>query len=174
MFNPYTDDLYGIAQQNWIEVFHRNAYTSFSQINYLKEKAGVSWEDLLHSPRLLSTPVTRDVITQDTSPDNVLTWTRSGRCSSFAVAVVRRLEEYYPDNYDFKYYDLKGHRVARCAKSGILIDSSSTKGAIRLVEGEWFTFETVKPCWKWIDGMSKFEGTNGRMASFTSSFASFQ
>ncbi len=89
--------------------------------------------------------------------------------------MVRRLEEYWPDAYDFKYYDLKGHRVARCARSGILIDSSSSKGAIQLgVEGgEWFTFDEVWPRWKWLNDTSKFEATDGNIASLTFFFASF-
>jgi hypothetical protein len=62
-----------IAEQAWEEVFHRNAYTNFSPINYLKAKAGISWDDLLRDPRLLSTRVTKDAIAQDTSRDNVLT-----------------------------------------------------------------------------------------------------
>ncbi|KAL8941756.1 MAG: hypothetical protein Q9211_001685 [Gyalolechia sp. 1 TL-2023] len=162
------NDLYVIAQSVWKEIFHKNAYTNFPQIQYLKDTAGVPWCDLLQNPKLLSTLVTDDAILQDTSFRNVLTWARStGRCTSFAVAVVRYLEEYHPGAYDFKYYDLGGHRVARCARSGILIDSSSKEGAIRLVDGEWSTFENVGPRWKWKDGMSKFEGTDGKMASLT-------
>lgn len=174
---PLSDkDRYEEAQRVWEEIFHQYAYTNFVQIEYLKDKAGVSWDDFLQNPRILSTRVTKDAILQDLSYDNVKTWARSlGRCTSFAVAVVRRLEEILPGCYDFKYYDLKGHRVARCARSGILIDSSSSKGAIDLgsARGEWFTFEDEYPRWKWMDGMSKFEATDGRMASLTS-FASFR
>jgi hypothetical protein len=75
--------------------------------------------------------------------------------------VVHRLEEHYPNIYDFKYYNLSGHRVARCARSGVLIDSSSTRGAIVLLDGsDWVTFENALPRWKWSGGTSRFQGEN--------------
>jgi hypothetical protein len=167
-------DRFKVAQDAWADVFHRNAYTNFSQINYLKDKAGVSWDDLMKEPTILKARVTKEAIEADTSFANVLTWSRSGRCTSFAVAVVRRLEEYYPDIYDFKYYNLKGHRVARCASSGILIDSSSTRGAIVLPDGaDWVTFENALPSWKWSTGTSRFVGENGQKVSLVRSSASF-
>ncbi|KAL8880115.1 MAG: hypothetical protein Q9198_002412, partial [Flavoplaca austrocitrina] len=161
--------LYEFAQEMWKDVFENNAYTNFPQIQYLKDKAEVSWAKLLQDSKLLSKKVTKDVIEQDFSYENVLTWAKyTGRCTTFAVAVVRRLEEDYPGAYDFKYYDLGGHCVARCAKTGILIDSSSKKGAIRLKDGEWSTVETTiekaRPSWKWKHGTSKFEGTDGKRA----------
>jgi hypothetical protein len=156
------------AQRAWKDVFHHNAYTNFTQIDYLIKKANVAWDSLLSNPRLLGTCVTKDQVAADASYSFIQTWARSGRCTSFAVAVVRRLEEYHAAAYNFEFYDLGGHRVARCKNSGILIDSSSMHGAVQLNAGEWATFENdPRPSWKWVDGrgtsdgISKFEGADG-------------
>jgi hypothetical protein len=72
-----------VAQDAWADVFHRNAYTNFSQINYLKDKAGLKeWDDILRDPKLLKKAVTKQAIEADTSIKNVLTWATSGRCST--------------------------------------------------------------------------------------------
>lgn len=66
----------------------------------------------------------------------------TGRCTSFALTCVQNLECLTPttsdnENYwDFKFYDLGGHRIARCENTGVVIDSSSEEGAVVVNEGK--------------------------------------
>ncbi|KAK7428841.1 hypothetical protein QQZ08_004611 [Neonectria magnoliae] len=47
-----------------------------------------------------------------------------------------------------------GHRLSRCANTGIVIDSSSQNGAFVVPAGEgWTTFENAKLEYRWLDGV---------------------
>jgi hypothetical protein len=89
---------------------------------------------------------------------------KTGRCTSFAVKAVAVLMAQNTDMgnksiYDFATYDLHGHRVARCLKTEVVIDSSSTipGGAFVLPEGQWQKFEKTEASWKFSKSKSKFE-----------------
>lgn len=157
IWDPVPLQQYQDAQQVWRDVFQYMAYTNFSQIQYLVRKAGVSWDNVLRGPKLLSRRITREEIEADKSYPFTQTWAKAGRCTSFAVLVVRRLGEMYGSAYDFEYFDLGGHRVARCTMTGILIDSSSQMGAIPLIDGEWNTIEGDSKRWKWSIDKAQFE-----------------
>lgn len=86
-----------------------------------------------------------------------VTWaSRTGRCTSLAVKAVHNLGG---PAYDWCIYDLEGHRVARCRRTGIVIDSSSTVegGAFILPGGKWARFEGTNTSWKFKSSESKFE-----------------
>ncbi|KAM4066584.1 hypothetical protein HRG_000668 [Hirsutella rhossiliensis] len=138
-------------------------------MDYMLYKAkGASYEDLVKNPK-----VAKNISKQDIEKDDMNkapffdTWgSKTGRCTSFAVKITAELVKANPGVFDFKVYDLKGHRVARCIKTGVLIDSSSWVGAFILKEGEWKTFQdgatTAK--WKWVNNESKFK-TDGKEKS---------
>jgi hypothetical protein len=152
-----------VAQYWWIDVFHYGAYTNYHQVDYLVKRAVKAsddpWKEVLKKPKILSENITTDFLKNDTSATFKRTWGSAGRCTSFTIRVIRHLQEHHSPSFDFKIYDLEGHRIARCERTGILIDSSSVAGALVLENGEWRTLEDedeeVK--WKWIDGKSKFE-----------------
>jgi hypothetical protein len=156
------------AQKWWGATFNDTPYTNFFQIEYLVKTAGASWQDILIDPKILAKRVGKDAIANDKSPLFNHTWASAGRCTSFAVRVARQLQEHLEkpngEPFDFKFYDLKRHRVARCAKTGVLIDSSSSVGILVLKEGEWATIDGEQMKWKWIAGKSKFE-RGGTMVS---------
>lgn len=61
----------------------------------------------------------------------------------------------------FRFYDVGKHRVARCEKTGVLIDSSSEVGAAVLGENEeWTSIHGLNGCWKYFDGISAYERTS--------------
>lgn len=97
------------------------------------------------------------------------TWNlKTGRCTSFALGVVDWLERMAPPDvpgyWDFQFYDLNGHRVARCKRTGLLVDSSSRNGALVLKEDEeWLTFDGSDQSWKWSKGESKFQSGNKKL-----------
>ncbi|GAB1311006.1 hypothetical protein MFIFM68171_01216 [Madurella fahalii] len=134
-------------------------------IDYLVSKSNLSWDAALRNPWSLKDAPLGDIIKEDKSLSFTRTWWTSGRCTSFTLRVVRQLQEYDAASFDFKFYDLNGHRVARCAKTGILIDSSSAVEVLVLKDGEeWLTLdeEGGQPAGKWVNGKSKFERDNNR------------
>lgn len=114
------------ADKAWKSTFINGPYTGFVKLDYLRAKAGVKWTTLLKDgPKKSLKPVTQAVVVADKTPAMTNTWAgRTGRCTSFAVNVTYTLERKFPGVYDFQIYDLGRHRVARCQKTGILIDSS--------------------------------------------------
>ena len=85
---------------------------------------------------------------------------RPGRCTSFAIQTVKDFVTpgYHRGTYNFHFYELGFHRVARCKNTGIMIDSSSSQGAFILREGGWDTFTGIAK-WRWNPRRSRFEKT---------------
>ncbi|KAL7628311.1 hypothetical protein AAE478_002511 [Parahypoxylon ruwenzoriense] len=152
------------ADQVWRDTFTNGPYTSLKMVEYLLRRARCEnpYDMLIADPRLLRTISVQDIEADDMNGGLYSTWaSRTGRCTSFAVKVSTLLQNRYPNVFQFSIYDLKGHRVARCRKTGVLIDSSSKHGAFILKEGEWKSFEDSDACWKWFSGKSKFETSKG-------------
>ncbi len=86
----------------------------------------------------------------------------TGRCTGFAVRVSTLLQEQESAPFDFKYYDVGRHRVARCENTTVLIDSSSGVGAIQLPDNtDWLKFDGVVGRWKFHHGVSSYERNGG-------------
>ncbi|KAI1213335.1 uncharacterized protein F4807DRAFT_261079 [Annulohypoxylon truncatum] len=87
------------------------------------------------------------------------TWSSAtGRCTSFALKAAALLDARFPDLFRFQYYDIGRHRVARCANTGVLIDSSSVAGAVILKERqEWISIHGLTGRWKYADGVLIYE-----------------
>lgn len=64
--------------------------------------------------------------------------TGTGRCTSFAIETAKELTNAHPENFDFKFYRLGNHHLARCDNTGIVMDSSSETRAFVLGPGEEF------------------------------------
>ncbi|KAE8326298.1 hypothetical protein BDV39DRAFT_206191 [Aspergillus sergii] len=164
------DNLRRKAQECWEEAFKDGPYSNFLQGEYLVNKSGESWGSILKDKNLLKKKIKIEDLTKDQSTSFIRTWWAAGRCTSFATRIVRQLQEYSSASFDFKFYDLNGHRVARCMKTGILIDSSSATGVLVLNDGDdWTTIagDTRNRQWKWRAGMSKFDGGQGLVCSLS-------
>lgn len=159
-------DVRDAAHVVWCQVFEGGPYTSLKMLQYLLRKARVSAQEFVNDPKLLTTVRSQDIAHDDLYNSSLYeSWaSKTGRCTSFAIKVCALLQQQYPDVFKFQIYDLKGHRVARCVNTGILIDSSSMAGALRLDEGEWLSTEGSDARWKWLKGKSKFE-RGGRLVS---------
>jgi hypothetical protein len=75
----------------------------------------------------------------------------TGRCTSFAIQTAARLKGQHQDVFDFNFYKLGHHHLARCKKTQTVIDSSSKKGAFVLQPGEESTVISEDQNWhnKW-------------------------
>ncbi|KAI3390302.1 hypothetical protein diail_10371 [Diaporthe ilicicola] len=158
-----------LADAHWKAVFDEGPYTGVIMLDYLRVQAGVrDWADVLRGGftnkkgllALAPAVARRAAIMRD--PGLARIWAeQTGRCTSFAVKIITALEKAAPKTYSFNIYDIGNHRVARCDKTGILIDSSAKNGAFQLPEGEWVRIEGSDASWKWIKGKSKFERAAG-------------
>lgn len=153
-------DHVGNAQRQWKRFFRKDAYTNFTEVEYLRDLAEVSWEELLEDPKLLAKELHDEHIRRDMSTGKTETWRRPGRCTSFALVVVDALEQNFPEMYKFKYFDVGDHRLARCARSGVIIDSSSRVGVIVSRDNQWSQQDTVGQSWGKISGVSKLNRGN--------------
>ncbi len=151
------------AQAGWQLVFGGGPYTGLKMLEYLIRKGDKTPKSFLQKPKtelltVMANPANHSIT--DMEP----TWKgRTGRCTSLAVKVVDSLAANEAQGdlvYDWCIYDLGRHRIARCLKTGVVIDSSSTivGGAFLLREGQWQRFDKTDASWKFKSGSkSKFE-----------------
>jgi hypothetical protein len=150
------------AQRSWQAVFAGGPYTGLKMLEYLIVKGGKTPKGFLQNPKTELSTVMQE-IRNHTIAEMEPTWKgKTGRCTSLAVKVVDGLAGTKVGNnlvYNWCIYDLTRHRIARCLKTGIVIDSSSTivGGAFVLPEGQWQRFDKTDASWKFKSSESKFE-----------------
>jgi hypothetical protein len=94
----------------------------------------ISYGAFVQNPKLLKNVTRKGIFSDDMNGNLFATWgSNTGRCTPFAIKAVNLIEKKYPGQFKFDLYDLNGHRIARCHKMGILIDSSSRHGAFEFV-----------------------------------------
>ncbi|KAF9774740.1 hypothetical protein IL306_007233 [Fusarium sp. DS 682] len=54
----------------------------------------------------------------------------SGDCTVLAIRATRDLDRDHPGRFDFQMFNVEGHRIARCTKTHVIIDSNSKKGSV--------------------------------------------
>ncbi|KXX75410.1 hypothetical protein MMYC01_209496 [Madurella mycetomatis] len=130
--NPPHIDTLAVSKEQWNRAFIEGPHTSFGMVKALMDALKLTYPQLLEKPEALlaafrdSEPLIRNIEDQPW----VNTWAKkTGRCTSFAVKVARALEKAHPSAFEFVYFDLGRHRVARCVKTNILINSDSDSGA---------------------------------------------
>lgn len=151
------------ADEIWGDVFCEGPYTSVPMLDFLRRRYNLRHVDIMENKNCLRSLAETDSFRRDSTEDQLLgLWaSRTGRCTSFAVKVVTILQRKFPGTFDFRFYDLEGrHRLARCSRTGILIDSGSLNGAFVLEEGDLTSFEDDGQSWRWCKGESTFKGVN--------------
>jgi hypothetical protein len=130
----------------WDVCFNETPYTTFCMIDYLLKKTQIDYKSYLVQPRILKGKV-ESILGSGNDLENLIAL--PGRCTSFALNVVRRLEMLTGNrkDYDFQYYDFGHHRAAWCKQTKRLIDSSSVFGAPHLHEGNWLSADCQRQ-WK--------------------------
>lgn len=150
------------AQECWEDAFISGPYSNLLQAEYLVNRSGQQWSGVLANLKIIEDKKEqrKSELLKDESTSFIRTWWAAGRCTSFAIRIVTILQQYSSPSFDFKFYDLGHHRVARCAKTGILIDSSSAVGILVLNDGDdWTVLEDNNTTrrWKWRAGVSNFD-----------------
>ncbi|KAM7187465.1 hypothetical protein V8F33_011205 [Rhypophila sp. PSN 637] len=163
--DDYNEDGPNIAfshcRDQWIQAFNEGPHTSFKMFQKILEVLELGAQDVLHDPTRLLDFRARYVDEHQLYSRYYDTWAgRSGRCTSFAIKVARGLEQMYPgDRFQFEFFDLGKHRVARCQRYGFIIDSESRRGIEMLPEGVNWTTTTDdrRGRWKYYNNHSVFE-----------------
>lgn len=139
-----------LARDEWRDVYHNGSYTSLLMLDFWIRKREITYEDYLRNPegiideedmRQYTERVQEDheTIAQDGEFPRTKEWlcrlsdnefdgiieNGTGRCTSFAIQTVRALDRKYKDKFNFKYYRLGIHHLARCTETDVVIDSTS-------------------------------------------------
>ncbi|KAK0701722.1 hypothetical protein B0T26DRAFT_681840 [Lasiosphaeria miniovina] len=153
-----------LAQHEWKKIFDGGPYTGMLMLQYIIQATGKSIGDFLLDPKNSIKTITDSHISHFNFQQLAATWNvDAGRCTSFAVKAITELKSHKDATgapiFNFEIYDLTRHRVARCRKTGVVIDSSSSirNGAFVLAEGAWGRFPETNASWKFKSDESKFE-----------------
>ncbi|KAH7232771.1 hypothetical protein BKA59DRAFT_460237 [Fusarium tricinctum] len=152
-----------LSHAQWELAHVEIAYTNLNQIAYLLNKAGISPEIYTQHPVNASKQLTLNNLKQYIVSDNMGntgtvsaggSWeAHAGRCTAFCLKAAKRLET--QGGFDFRIYNLDKHRLARCERTAIVLDSSARSKAIEVPERDSFTIETTKIRklgWKFFGG----------------------
>jgi hypothetical protein len=133
---------YENACQSFQFLFNSTAFSNFEMVDYLLEKSNTSYDELWMKPTILGERVQEKHLRDDGSEEYDYLIKSPGRCTTFAISVAKMLEEeqsHHGDpesdgrlRFNFQYYDLGYHRLARCDNTGITIDSSARVGPVVL------------------------------------------
>lgn len=154
------------AKEVYRSVWDGGPYTSFDMIDYMIKKLQVdnparqgNKQDFLRHQNILES-VRRERMEHDQIDAGLKgLWNgRTGFCTSFAIKVVRTLESRHPGTFSFDYYDFGNHRIARCKKTKIVIDSSASHAFV-LEDGKPMTIK--KRTWYYDKSESKFKNSQG-------------
>lgn len=139
------------ADKVWKQVFGEDAFTSLTIAEFVLNNTATSLQDYVKAPKILKGKVNLEMISKW---DNLgILVDGPGRCASFAVKVCSRLEKQHANHYDFRYYNIGSHRIARCEKTRVVIDSSSDYGAFQLtLNGEPMWWQGCKHQWEFEAG----------------------
>lgn len=136
------------AHKVWIKFFGSEAFTSLPIADFVMSTTKTSYKDYLQNPFDLKKKI--DMKSLQTNPNLEVLYKGPGRCATFAVKVCKELEDKHAGKYDFKYFSLGNHRIARCAKTKVVIDSSSKQGAFVLKNDElWMWWRSHAQRWKY-------------------------
>ncbi|KAK3367663.1 hypothetical protein B0H63DRAFT_515470 [Podospora didyma] len=129
---PTHQELLNASNDEWMQALNEGPHTSFKMVEAMMAATQVSYEDFLSHPETLKARFRQNPVEpHDINPGGRYydTWhSKTGRCTSFAIKVVFNLNSHHPDSFQFGFYNLGSHRVARCENTNILIDSKSNNG----------------------------------------------
>jgi hypothetical protein len=156
--HAYVSDL-PIIFDEWLDEFNRcyneTPYTSFCMVEYLVDLAGLDYKTYLQNPIILLDHTAK--IRESISADLQKLINMPGRCTSFALQVVQRLEakQQTAQKPNFQFYDCGPHRAAWCSVSKKMIDSSSILGQVYMPRGLWTSPDGTRS-WKAEGDLSKY------------------
>ncbi len=159
------------ARNIYDDVWAAGPFTHFHMVRYLMEKYKTHvlgdrdnqlpegedicdkiMRDFLHNPGILNnTTIIQEMNKDELFDANGLSpvfTNNTGTCTAFAVRVVHLLNIAHPDFFNFIYYDMIGHRLARCKKTKMVIDSSEWHLGTLQNDGKTMKFREYTLVWE--------------------------
>ncbi|KAF4426162.1 hypothetical protein F53441_14139 [Fusarium austroafricanum] len=84
----------------------------------------------------------------ETNPTHGVDLSASGTCTVLALRASRDLEKKHPGVFDFRMYDVGGHKISRCLKTHIIIHSSSREGEVKVPPGKVWKYQQRSFKWR--------------------------
>ena len=123
------EDIWRQVKTKWFERFNAQPYSCFFILNHLVTVcAGMSYEELLKNPMSLQGKCTEASISNTEKLSELIHL--PGRCTTIVLQMADAFKKSL--DLDFKFHDMNLHRIARCSKTGILLDSLLACGPIVL------------------------------------------
>jgi hypothetical protein len=149
MLRTSLDSLDDLESHVYKIVWDNGPYTSFRMLDYLIHKSRIAIpESQLQRPATIKDFLSKPEILQGVSVDKMnkdsmnlggdlypLFAEETGLCTSFAIKVAHQLKSEAPGAYDFVFHDMGDHRIARCRRTQLVIDSSAGK-PLKLQNGQ--------------------------------------
>ena len=127
------EDTWRKVKTQWFKKFNAQPYSCFFLLDYLvKVCAGMTYEEFLKDPMSLQEKCTEASISNPEKLSGLIHL--PGRCTTIVLQMADDLET-SPD-LSFRFHDMKHHRLARCSKTGILLDTLLACGPIVLEHGK--------------------------------------
>ncbi|KAH8878583.1 hypothetical protein GQ53DRAFT_756599 [Thozetella sp. PMI_491] len=164
------DNALRFAKQEWQNTYHNGSYTTLLMLDFLIKRRGITYSDYLRNRDLILDK--KDLIAYkarirrlaaeedkravdgefahthkwlgqfpDKDFDSIID-NGTGRCTSFAIQISRALEQKHKNTYDFRFYRLGIHHLARCSRTEIVIDSTTPPFRLRPYETFRISAET--------------------------------
>jgi hypothetical protein len=73
----------------------------------------------------------------------------SGSCTVLAIRAATALDRQNRGVYNFRMYDVGGHKICRCLKTYTIIDSSSRDGAVIKAPGDEWSYKHKTFVWQY-------------------------
>lgn len=141
------------------------AYSSVQMVDYVAQLNKIDIQDVFKTPGILKQRFDLNTFNYQNMGKHLSNFScqYSGRCTSFAFKIAKALEKYYYPVFEFEFYDVGRHRLARCKNTGLVIDSSSEEGAFILPnggkntneKGRVWTYSTQGSVWKNVNSAGK-------------------
>lgn len=132
----------------WEKYFKAEAFSSLPIMQYVLSTTDTELTDYLYKPKDLKKKI--DMESLLLRPDLDVLYKNPGRCATFAVKVCKELESKHAGLYQFAFFNLGSHRIARCTKTKVVIDSSSDDGAFALRnDSSYMWWESFEQRWKY-------------------------
>ncbi|KAF5025339.1 hypothetical protein F66182_2578 [Fusarium sp. NRRL 66182] len=153
-----------LGTREWERAHADTAYTSIYQMDFMIRESGVSYTQIVRDPVKALAGIDRAKL------QGWIIKTEGGQ--TLALIAAKRLEASPNSTFDFQYYDLNNHRLARCKNEHVLLDSSSKEGAVLVRPGQTWTEShrgNKKISWRWDNDVSGYaRGSNQNFSRPTS------
>uniref|UniRef100_A0A4E9DBX5 Uncharacterized protein n=1 Tax=Gibberella zeae TaxID=5518 RepID=A0A4E9DBX5_GIBZA len=131
-------------------------YTTLPMIARILEAA----EEFVRRPKVIACIPSDRFVHFATANEDAMSHT--GTCTIVALYAKAYMSEHHPNVYDIRLYDVGHHKIGRCLKTFVVIDSSSRVGVFTIPPGQPWTRYDNTFVWH-ADGSGSVTANNGQV-----------